>query len=53
MDTRERIRDAIEKQEVNLSKFRVLNENIQATGKETVGLLGDLTGIPKENEPSD
>lgn len=50
MDTRERIRDAIEKQEVNLTKFRMLNENIQATGKETVGLLGDLNQMADKME---
>ena len=48
--TRRRIKDAIKKQEENLDKFRVLNDNIQASGKETVGMLGDLNKMADKME---
>eukprot|EP01084_Bolivina_argentea_P096113 172789_1 len=49
-DTRGRIRDAIKRQEVNLKKFRQLNVNLEATGKQNLELLGDLQSMADKME---
>lgn len=49
-DTSHRIRDAIKRQEVNLSKFRQLNVNLQATGKQNLEILGNLNEMAKKME---
>lgn len=41
-DTSVRIRDAIKRQEVSLSKFRTLNTNLKATGKDTLEAMGNF-----------
>eukprot|EP01083_Nonionella_stella_P239788 838914_1 len=49
-DTRGRIRDAIKRQEVNLKKFRQLNVNLEATGKQNLELLGNLNSMASRME---
>eukprot|EP01084_Bolivina_argentea_P231857 390907_1 len=44
-DTSGRIREAIKRQEVNLGKFRQLNVNLEATGKQNLELLGNLNSM--------
>ncbi len=44
-DTRGRIQQAIRRQEVNLQKFRQLNVNLEATGKQNLELLGNLQSM--------
>eukprot|EP01083_Nonionella_stella_P239790 838916_1 len=49
-DTRMRIKDSIKRQEVNLGKFRRLNENLEATGKKNLEILGGLKEMAEKME---
>eukprot|EP01084_Bolivina_argentea_P096111 172786_1 len=44
-DTRTRIKAAIARQEINLQKFRQLNVNLEASGKENLELLANLQSM--------
>ena len=48
--TRVRIKDAIQRQQVNLGKFRQLNRNLEATGKQNLKVLGDLNQMATKME---
>jgi len=49
-DTRTRISEAIKRQEVNLGKFRLLNQNLQATGKQNLEILGNINEMAQKME---
>eukprot|EP00484_Ammonia_sp_Unknown_P027909 CAMPEP_0197047668 /NCGR_PEP_ID=MMETSP1384-20130603/23127_1 /TAXON_ID=29189 /ORGANISM="Ammonia sp." /LENGTH=303 /DNA_ID=CAMNT_0042479641 /DNA_START=132 /DNA_END=1043 /DNA_ORIENTATION=+ len=49
-DTQKRIRSAIKRQSENLGKFRELNKNLQATGKQNMELLTNLNDMSQKME---